>query len=1046
MTRPPYEAVIFDLDGVVTRTALVHSAAWKRMFDGYLRERADRLGETFQPFTHEDDYLPHVDGRPRYDGVAAFLESRGIELDRGRPEDPPELETVCGVGNRKNAAFAEIVEREGVQVYGSTVAWIDRLVEAGIRVGVASSSKNARPVLAAAGLLDRMETVVDGVVSAERGLAGKPAPDIFVEAARELGASPDRSVVVEDAVSGVAAGAAGGFGLVVGVAREDNSEALLAAGADLVVPDLAEITEDAVRAWFARGLAEDGWILRYRGFEPDRERHREALLTVGNGYLGTRGSAAECRAGECHYPATYIAGVYDRATSRVGDREVENEDLVNAVDWLPLGLQIDDQAPFLPDDACDLERILDLRTGVLTRRATTRDGAGGVVDLESHRFASMDDPHRVAQSARITPDRPCRVRVEVGLDGDLINDGVARYRSLECRHLEPLDAVAEGPRLALVSRTRESGIVVAAAARIEVSVDGERVTPAWDPQVGPGTARTRFEVNLADGQILRVDKRVGIHTSRETSDPLTAAEATVEGSRGFDADAAASAARWADLWDRMDVQVEGDRRAQKLLRLHLAHLAVSYSRHSAPLDVGITARGLHGEAYRGHVFWDELFIQPLFALHDPAVSRAMLRYRHRRLGAARRAARDAGHRGAMFPWQSGSDGREETQTTHLNPLSGSWDPDHSHRQRHVSLAVAFDVWQHVRITGDQGFLAGDGGELLVAIARFWESLAEDDGDGHLHIRGVMGPDEFHEALPGASRGGLDDNAYTNLMVAWLMRAVPVALEGLDPEERGALEQRTSLSPDELVRWATVGSRIHVPLSDDGILEQFAGYFELEELDWDHYRREHGDIHRMDRILKAEGRSPDAFKVAKQADALMIFYNLPIPDVTALVGDLGHTPPPDWVERNLAYYLPRTSHGSTLSRVVHALLATRIGDRALGWELYREALVSDHDDIQGGTTAEGIHTGVMAGTVWITLRAFAGLSLGGETLSLSPRLPRGWRKLAFGLGFRGDRYRVEIRPGGVAIRARDARHGTVEVDGRAHPLGADRWIEIPCGEE
>lgn len=1046
MTRPPYDAVIFDLDGVVTRTALVHSAAWKRMFDGYLRERAYRLGEAFEPFTHEDDYLPYVDGRPRYEGVATFLRSRGIELPWGEPTDPPEAETFCGVGNRKNAAFHEIVEREGVRVYDSTVALIDELQAAGVRVGIASSSKNARPVLRATGLLDRMETVIDGVVSAERELAGKPAPDIFVEAAAELGAAVDRSVVIEDAVSGVRAGAAGGFGLVLGVAREDNHAALLAAGADRVVSDLAELDTDDLRSWFAGGLAGDGWTLSYHGFEASSERHREALLAVGNGFLGTRGSAEECRADEHHYPATYIAGVYDRATSRVGDRDVENEDLVNAVDWLPLAMRVDDGPWFRPDDATDLHRRLDLRTGVLTRRASTRDGAGRSVSLESHRFASMDDPHLVGQSTRITATAPCEVEIEASLDGDLINDGVPRYRSLERRHLVPVDAAAEGGRLHLLSRTRQSEIAIACAARLEVSVDGELADPDWAGESGPGRATARCALRLDAGQALRVDKLAGIHTSRETDDPLEEARASCERPRGFDAAAEASAQRWAVLWDAMDVQVEGDRLAQKLLRLHLYHLAVSYSPHSVDLDVGITARGLHGEAYRGHVFWDELFIQPLFAMHLPEVSRAMLMYRHRRLGPAKAAAKEAGRCGAMFPWQSGSDGGEETQTTHLNPLSGSWDPDHSHLQRHVSLAVAYDVWQHWRITGDRGFLAGDGGELLVEIARFWESMTEDGEDGRVHIRGVMGPDEFHEAYPDAERGGLDDNAYTNLMVAWLMRWFPGAVATLSQEQREALAERTSLGPDELLRWAALGSRLHVPMAPDGVLEQFAGYFELEELDWDRYRREHADVHRMDRILKAEGRSPDAYKVAKQADALMVFYALPIPDVTDLLRTLGQDPPPDTLERNLAYYLPRTSHGSTLSRVVHALLATRAGDRALGWGLYREALTSDHEDIQGGTTAEGIHTGVMAGTVMITLRAFAGLSLGGEVLSLAPRLPESWRKLAFGLTFRGDRYRIEITHVRIAIRAHEALHGRVEIDGRTHPLRAGHWIHIPRGKE
>ncbi|MDP7111873.1 MAG: beta-phosphoglucomutase family hydrolase, partial [Myxococcota bacterium] len=578
MTPHPCRAVIFDLDGVVTRTALVHSAAWKRMFDQVLRERAEQHGESFRPFTHEGDYLPYVDGRPRYEGVAAFLGSRGIELSWGDPEDPPGTGTICAVGNRKNAAFHDILDRDGVRPYETTVALIHTLRDAGVRVGIASSSRNARPVLAAAGLLPLMETVVDGVTSVERGLAGKPAPDIFVAAAADLGAPPDQCVVIEDAVSGVSAGAAGGFGLVVGVAREDNTEQLWAAGADLVVSDLAELDLDGLREWFVRGLHEDGWTLTFRGFDPAVEGHREALLTVGNGYLGTRGAAEERDADGTHYPATYVAGVYDRATSRVGDRDVDNEDLVNAINWLPTRVRVVGGSWLGPDHPGLLSsrRTLDLRTGVLTRELRVRT-QGREIHLESLRLASMDERHQLALRTRVTAvGTPARIEVEMGLDGDLLNDGVARYRSLERRHLEPISAGGRSDRLELVSRTRDSGIQVATAAQLDVKIDGSSADPGWaDGGTGEGRSRRRCVFELAADRSARLDKRVSIHTSRGCVVPLERANATLDTAPSVDRMLADSARRWAELWDRMDVQVDGDRLAQKLMRLHLYHLLVS---------------------------------------------------------------------------------------------------------------------------------------------------------------------------------------------------------------------------------------------------------------------------------------------------------------------------------------------------------------------------------------------------------------------------------------------------------------------------------------
>lgn len=241
-----FDAVIFDMDGVVTDTAAVHSAAWKRMFDEYLRRRASLAGKGFLEFTHAHDYRNYVDGRPRYEGVAAFLAARGIHLPAGAPDDPAGAETVCGLGNRKNELFNEIIATTGVKLYASTLALIHALWAEGIKVGLATSSRNAAPILARTQTAHLFATVVDGLVSAKRGLKGKPHPDIFATACAALGAIPARAVVVEDAVSGVRAGAAGGFGLVIGVAREDHARKLRENGADVVVRDLAEVNVEEI--------------------------------------------------------------------------------------------------------------------------------------------------------------------------------------------------------------------------------------------------------------------------------------------------------------------------------------------------------------------------------------------------------------------------------------------------------------------------------------------------------------------------------------------------------------------------------------------------------------------------------------------------------------------------------------------------------------------------------------------------------------------------------------------------------------------------------
>lgn len=230
------------MDGVITDTAAVHSMAWKRMFDEFLRARERNYGEPFREFTHAQDYLRYVDGKPRLQGIAAFLAARDVHLPTGAADDPPSAETIHGLGRRKNELFHALVEAEGVRVYASSIALVGKLWRAGIQVGLATSSKNAALILGKAGVRELFATVVDGLVAEQLQLPGKPHPDIFAAACARLGSSAARAIVIEDAVSGVRAGASGGFGLVIGVAREDNAAELRAHGADIVVRDLAQIT------------------------------------------------------------------------------------------------------------------------------------------------------------------------------------------------------------------------------------------------------------------------------------------------------------------------------------------------------------------------------------------------------------------------------------------------------------------------------------------------------------------------------------------------------------------------------------------------------------------------------------------------------------------------------------------------------------------------------------------------------------------------------------------------------------------------------------
>ncbi|MCW8140825.1 MAG: glycoside hydrolase family 65 protein, partial [Planctomycetota bacterium] len=478
-------------------------------------------------------------------------------------------------------------------------------------------------------------------------------------------------------------------------------------------------------------------------------------------------------------------------------------------------------------------------------------------------------------------------------------------------------------------------------------------------------------------------------------------------------------------------------RTALLLRLHVFHLLQTASLHTTDLDVGVPARGWHGEAYRGHVFWDELFIFPLLNWRLPEVTRALLLYRYRRLDEARALARAEGLEGALFPWQSGSDGREETQRVHLNPRSGRWVPDETHLQRHVNAAVAYNVWEYYQVTGDVDFLAYHGAEMLLEIARLWSSLAAlDPGTGRYSIAGVVGPDEFHTRLPGAAAPGLRDNAYTNVMAVWTLCRAREALDLLSHERRDDLREAIGLRDEELARWDDISRRMRVVFHEDGVISQFDGYERLEELDWGAYRAKYGDIHRLDRILEAEDDTPNRYKVSKQADVLMLFYLLSATRLRELFERLGYAFDLEVIPRTIDYYARRTSHGSTLSRVVDAWVLSRV-DRPRSWRLFQEALESDVADIQGGTTAEGIHLGAMSGTVDLVQRCYTGIVTRDDVVWFDPRLPDELRCLRMTIVYRGLTLDLRFTHEALEVQARpsNARPIRIGVRGGLHDLCA-----------
>lgn len=1045
ITPDRFDAVIFDMDGIITDTAGTHAAAWTRLFDEYLDTDAPAHADT-RPFT-ATDYRDHVDGRARIDGVEAFLASRGVALPTGTPGDPPDAPTAWGLANRKNRYFREALDQHPPRPFTSSVALVGALSAAGIAVAVVTASTNRAEVLAAAGLTDLFEVRVDGVDAATLELAGKPDPARFLEAAHRLGVDPGRAVVVEDASAGVAAGRRASFGLVIGVDRGGHANALASAGADIVVADLDQLAV-ADRAGDSASTFDGAeWSFGYTGFVPADEGRREALCTLGNGMFATRGAAPESTAGTIHYPGTYVAGLFNRLPSVVEGRQVTHDSMVNLPNWLSLS--------FRPEggDWLDLQAMrvtgyrqeLNVGRGILNRRFSVTDRSGRTTALTERRLVHMGGPPIAALEWTLTPTNwSGRIEIRAGVDGTVENRNVADEQALAGRHLTAVNAGDDDGVLWLTARTVQSEQHVGVACRTSVEVDGRRGDASRNVERDGDRIEECIEVAVDTGETVQVGKVAALST---TLDHAIAAVRDETGARLADAGPVSKlvethARAWEHLWRRAHLDLDtADPEVPQTLNLHAFHVLQTLSPHIADRDVGVPARGLHGEGYRGHVFWDELFVFPYLNLRFPALTRELLMYRYRRLPAARRQAAAMGRRGARFPWQSGSDGREETPTEFYNPRSGRWMADNSRRQHHVSLAVAYEVWQYHQTTGDLEFLAGHGAEMLIEIARFWVDLAEmDPVTDRYSIRGVMGPDEFHDGYPDRPGGGIDDNAYTNVMVSWLLRRTLDALGLLGPCGREARE-RVGVTPGETASWDRVSRRLRVPFHA-GMMSQFAGYEDLAEFDWAGYRSRYGNIGRLDLILEAEGDSTNRYKLSKQADVLMLLYLFSAEELTDALAHLGYDFDPATIPATVDYYTARMSHGSTLCRVAMAWVLSRT-DRARSWAIFREALLSDVSDIQGGTTPEGIHLGAMAGTIDLVQRCYTGMEFRDDTVWVNPQLPAELTRLRFPFRYRDQHIYATITQHRVQLSAAPSRAQPISVTvcGHRHELASGETLHL-----
>lgn len=705
--------------------------------------------------------------------------------------------------------------------------------------------------------------------------------------------------------------------------------------------------------------ADPGWLLVEDGIDPAREREIESLFAIGNGYLGMRASLAE--GARFSHPSSFLAGFF------VADRDMGPR-LAVLPDWSHTEVEVEKERLSLEvGRALIHRRHLDLRQGILWREWRQQDPSGRITRLTYFQLASLADRHVLLQSIAVTAENYAgRLRL------------TGRVCPSDMAGIDVEQVVPKSGALLVRVPGREIGIATAS----EVQSVPASVPPAHETVPESREERWSWEVTL--GQTVRLNRIFTVFTSRDVASAAKAARDHLAsiGAHDFRAATTAHIEAWRRRWEEAEVRIVGDDMAQRALRFATYHLIAAAN--SVDEHVSIGARGLTGEAYRGHVFWDtEIYMLPFYVLTHPPTARALLLYRYHTLEAARRKAKDHGYEGALYAWESADTGDETTPQRAVLPDGRIVTILTGEREHHISADIAYAVWQYWRASGDDTFMLEGGAEILVETARFWASRAQVEPDGRAHIRQVIGPDEYHEMV--------DDNAFTNAMAIANLETAADSMEILR-RKRAAdwqpLCSRLHLAGEEPARWRALAGALETGFDTaTRLFQQFAGYYQLEEID---VAAQRGCATPIDTCLGPQRIRRS--KAIKQAD------------VVALCALLWEKWPAAVHEANFRYYEPRTAHGSSLSPAVYALVAARLGDRTMAEAYFRQAAEIDLANNMGNA-AGGVHMGGL-GALWqAAVFGVAGLRVRENGIAIDPHLLPGWTELTFPVHWRGRLLRL-----------------------------------------
>jgi hypothetical glycosyl hydrolase len=735
------------------------------------------------------------------------------------------------------------------------------------------------------------------------------------------------------------------------------------------------------------------WAFSETAFEPLLLGKCESIMSLGNGYMGLRSVTEEPYIGETRN--LFVNGTFNKFD------ENEVTELPNAADVTRFDMLVDGRRFSLETGKVEeYSRTLDLRHAELIRSFVWENEAGKRVRFNFRRFVSLADTHVIGMKMEVTPlNEGIQFSVGSGINAQLTNTGSQHFHEGEKR-------IFDKKYMQLEQTTTESKVhfIIHASHRLSLKSESLEIAPKMD--IHRRKVALSYTLDIPAGETFTFEKMSTVHTSRDLAfegQELSAmkeaalAQAKEAGRQGYDALFELHKQAWANVWDRYHIEIDSEQEFDKLaLRFATYHLVVMTPAHDRRMAIG--AKGLSGEGYKGHSFWDtEIFILPFYIYSRPEVARSLLEYRYLGLEGARRKAQENGFKGAMYPWEQAwpTDGEVTPVWGEVDVVTGLQTKIWSgFIEQHITSDVAYAVWHYYKATGDQDYMERYGYEILFDTATFWASRLEwDNAKGRYHINEVIGPDEYKEHV--------DNNAFTNYMAHFNMELAIQYYNELQSERPGILERlEESLKLQEsYTAWTSKINQIYLPQpNEDNIVPQDDTYLTLEQIDLTKYKNQEkvGSLFReysLDQVNKLQ--------VSKQADIMMLFFLLE------------NKFTPEVKKANYDYYEPKTLHDSSLSLSTHSILAGDFGDSDLAYQLFRKATEIDLGPNMHSSDA-GIHSASIGGIWECVVMGFAGLRMLDGKLHLNPSLPQAWKQLKFPIYWQGVHLNVHLTHSDVLI--------------------------------